>query len=434
MAGPAVKRALLGVALLALAAPALGQPYYRTGDPGWGDLGTVVRPVFPTANLSASGELEVEEPTPVNAVSFVYNVNTALVTPVLAAAGTVYQANAMAVLATSSGTTDSAQLETLYASRYVAGIGSRGTFSAMFSPCIPNSQQEVGKLTSQNGYGFGCSSVTGGFGVLRRSGGTDYWTAQSAWNVDTLSGSGQCAFKLNPSALNVYRVSYLWHGAGPISYWVSNGQRWCLVHVTNWVASGATQPHSLNPYLPLHARVYSTGTTTPLSISIGSMGDFIEGRDPTGSLPVLGIISSAYNVKDAGATETALISFKNKAANVYGGTNTNTVRVKLMSISLGATATAPTFRVLRNTTLGGTPSFSDLSTLTSVLQTDTAGTTVSGGTELYSGVVQTGTNREVDMSGYNIYLNPGDVITIDAAASGSVPPGAFASARWLEMP
>jgi hypothetical protein len=70
-----------------------------------------------------------------------------------------------------------------------------------------------------------------------------------------------------------------------------------------------------------------------------------------------------------------------------------------------------------------------------VIEYDTAGTTITGGTERWryfdpATIGGGGTPQYVDLSSLNIILNPGDTLTI-AASGSSVSP--TVSAQWQEL-
>ena len=109
-----------------------------------------------------------------------------------------------------------------------------------------------------------------------------------------------------------------------------------------------------------------------------------------------------------------------------------------MAVSAGVAADI-TFRIILNTTEGGTPSFTDFDTNTSVVQTDTAGTTISGGREIYScrlnatgGGGGSGAAAPFSLDGLNLVINPGDAITISAVSSTGTP-SVYASMGFIEL-
>lgn len=72
-----------------------------------------------------------------------------------------------------------------------------------------------------------------------------------------------------------------------------------------------------------------------------------------------------------------------------------------------------------NTTLGGSPSWTAFNSDASPGYYDTAGTTVSGGTQFFSIVLAKSDSAIVDLVDFGIFLNPGDSLTIAAQSDVS---------------
>ena len=90
------------------------------------------------------------------------------------------------------------------------------------------------------------------------------------------------------------------------------------------------------------------------------------------------------------------------------------------------------FQLIKNTTLGGTPSYTDISTNTSVVDYDTAGTTVSGGQIIDFGTLgATGTASESGSATTDILVLPGDTLTIAVRATATTT-DATVAIRWVE--
>jgi hypothetical protein len=87
---------------------------------------------------------------------------------------------------------------------------------------------------------------------------------------------------------------------------------------------------------------------------------------------------------------------------------------------------------VKNTTLGGTPAYTDISVNTSVIDYDTAGTTVTGGK-----VIDFGSLGKSDSAGESgtpttdIFLLPGETLTLAVrATSGNT--DTSVGIRWVE--
>jgi len=91
---------------------------------------------------------------------------------------------------------------------------------------------------------------------------------------------------------------------------------------------------------------------------------------------------------------------------------------------------ALSFRLLYNATLGGTPSYSDIDTNTSVVEVDTSATTVTGGFELLEVITVGGQGSQVVQLDRGFHMAPGDTLTVTAVSSSSST--AITSLGWVE--
>ena len=380
------------------------------------------------------GALATVSRTPIICLNFNYAINSYFTTTTTANAGTVTQANSSAVLQTGTNAAGSAVLESKAACRYNAGEGVYASFSAAFTTGVANSRQAIGLGDANDGIFFGYSGTT--FGVFRRSGGSDTFVAQSSWNgVDKFDGTGPSGVTLDPTKLNVFKIQLSWHGSGPIIYSIYNPADGQIVKVhTILYGNTATVPSMANPTLPLRAETINSGSTTNLTVKTSSMGAYIEGDAGIGSPPLIGAPASKSNTKATSTTEGNVLTLKNLATNVLGGTNTNRTRIRITSLSLQNTSGAQdiSVRLVLNTTLGGSPSYTNFDTNTSVAATDTAGTTLTGGREIFNARIGTGNNLYIELRNLDLQINPGDILTV-AATSASATPTVYAALTWLEL-
>ena len=79
---------------------------------------------------------------------------------------------------------------------------------------------------------------------------------------------------------------------------------------------------------------------------------------------------------------------------------------------------AGTFRLWENATLGGSPSYTDISANTSVISQDTAGTTVTGGKLLWVGGAGKDNGQSVDLTSLGIKMRPGSTYTFSCSTLG----------------
>lgn len=376
--------------------------------------------IFPPDSpfISAFGELVAQEMTPIVTVSFPYNINTAYVTATTANGGTVTQANSQAVLQTSTAANGSALLESIYAARYSPGQGMVWRGTAAFTTGAAGSQQERGIGDANDGFFFGYQGAT--FGIFRRQNGTDFFTAQSAWN------GGPIFSGFDPTKGNVYQIRYQWLGYGAIRYYIENPYTGVLqlVH-TIYYPNQAVIPSIFNPSLPDHTRVVNSGNATNLTVLVGSGGIYSEG--PYNSL---GARFSVGNRKTAITAETSVFALR---CNATFQSKTNRGRIHVDSIGSAISGNVDSqYRLVLNPTLGGVPSFTDINTNQSIAAFDIAGTTVTGGREIRRGPSSGNFQLSEDISSLEIRLNPGDVLVAAAASLAATPIAANLSLSWNE--
>jgi hypothetical protein len=372
---------------------------------------------LPAFQRAAFGGIIVNAETPVTFMDFPYNVNANLVTSTTVSTGTVTQANSKAVLQTSTSSTGLAQIESKDRVRYTPGQGVSARFTAVFTACAANSRQEIGIGDATDGFFFGCQGSV--FGVFRRQNGSDTFTAESAWNTDRMLGGGGA---LNPSGQtlnitngNVYEIQYQWLGFGMIRFFVESSTTGALqvVHTIQY-ANTTTNPSIFNPQLPLHAKVVNSGNTTNLTLQTASMSVVAEGPKVT----TVGNRESVTNAKTGvGTSLTNLVALQNRTT-FNSLTNRTMVRVDSVSIR-DALKLDALVQLVRNPTLDGVPSFTNVDTTNSIAAFDVAGTTVTGGVTIMSFSVAAGTSMAVDLSPYNILIAPGDTLACAALAESS---------------
>lgn len=386
--------------------------------------------------LDATGCLRVRQPSPIVAVEFHYAINPRFLTVTTANGGSAAGGvTGMAVLQSGAAANGSVLMVSKSAARYLGGTAMFGSWTTIFdTPKANNIQYSgVGTADLKDGFFYGYQGLN--FGIIHRVNSVDNFIPQASWNVDPLDGTGPSGIVLNQQTGNVFLCRYLWHGFGPIFFFVlADAVAWQLVHEIKW-SNANTTPSLINPTLNLMAQLANQGNATNVTMKLASMGIYAEGYDGQGNWPIIAALGSLGNNKSSITSETSILTIRDKTANVLGGTNTNLVRVKLTRLSLVAAAGATLFRGLLNATVGGVPSFSDWSTNESVIEFDTAGTTTGttpAGNERFRYFDPTGTGspQSFDVSSMNIVLNPGDTFTL-AASGSTVNPNC--SMQWQEL-
>jgi len=392
-----------------------------------------IEPVSNALNVniprSAFGEVETIQPTPVVQVDFVYNVNADMVDSTVTGSGTVTQADSMAVLQTTANASSSAMIETKRFLKYRPGQGCHIRGTALFTTGVANSEQIFGCGDDVDGLFFGYNGTS--FGVMTRNNSVDTWVAQADWNGDRMDGAGGSSNPtgqtLDPTKGNVYQINFQWLGFGLIEFAIedANTGRFVPVHRVRY-ANNNTVPSLLNPSFPILWKVENSSNTTNITLKTASAVAEVEGK-----IVYLGPTNAIGNSKtNVTTTLTNIVTIRNKAT--YQSI-TNRTPINILKYSLAVDGTKPAeYQIIKNATLGGTPAYTDISTNTSVIEYDTAGTTVANGQSIDFGTLgSTGTVSEAAGETTDIVILPGETLTIAANATQSTT-DATAGIRWVE--
>ena len=226
---------------------------------------------------------------------------------------------------------------------------------------------------------------------------------------------------------NVFEIQAQYLGFGAIKFFVEDTPgEFILVHQIEY-ANANTQPSLANPSLPVRYYVENGSTTDDMIVKSGSCGIFIEGIEkPHGALN--NVINSKTGI---GSTETNILTIQNRTS--YNSlTNHNLTYPYLLNIAtLGGTKPV-TIKLTLNTTLGGSPSYTNVDTLNSIISYDTAGTTLTGGIVLLGTVLGKEDRTTIDLKDLEeVFLEPGDILTVSASTpSGNVE--VYSSLTFLE--
>lgn len=388
--------------------------------------------------LTAFGDLRVSELSPIFQGSFEYTVdNTELLDNIVAAGGTVTQADGMGVVSTSATTGSSALLQSHTHVRYHAGLGGVARFTALFTTPVAATEQYAGladvvgsSAAFKNGYMVGYDGVT--FGFHRFQNDAKISVAQSAWD-DPLDGTGPSGMTLDQTKINLFFIQYQYLGAGAINLLVENEATGevIVVHTINY-ANLNTVPSTFNPNFHVVFFTDNKATTTDLIVKTSSFAYFIEGKttyienhQPQFSTNILS--------KGGVTSEVAIFTIRNK---VNYASKENFIDVILERI-VGAVEASSTnnlseIRLIKNATLGGTPSFADINASDSIVDIDVAGTTVTGGKHILT-IPLAGKNDKAieDITPFKVILQAGDTITAAGASANNAT--VKAEILWKEL-
>lgn len=369
--------------------------------------------------MSAFGDLRTVELNPIVQLSFEYTVdNTDLTGQDITNEGTITQADGMAVVSTSTTAGSIAHLDSARHTKYRPGFGGLFRGTALFTTPVAGTEQHIGIVDTQgssvafeNGYTIGYEGTI--FGVHRFANDTIETIALADCD-DPLDGKGISKMTLDQTKLNVYAIQYQYLGAGAIEYLIESDTTGQLIpfHTIHYTNKNI-EPSTHNPNFHLAIHVANGETTSNMTMKSSSMAYFTEGRDP--NFQEQEPQHSSGTVKKTEVTdEVAIFTIRVRAT--YAG-KTNYIDILLEHISASIEANSAnnlgTIRLVKNAELGGTPSWADINTTDSIVELDTAGTTVTGGEEFFP-IQLAGKNDRIaePLRELNMGFKPGDTVTL----------------------
>ena len=401
---------------------------FKNGRPVTGHIinkaGTIVDPAE-AMPLTAFGDLRTAELSPQFQGSFEYTVsNTDLNANIVANGGTVTQASGMGVVTSSTTTASTACFQSKRHAKYRPGLGGVSRFTALFTSPVAATEQYVGIVDEvgsgaafKNGYMVGYDGTTFGFHRFQNDSKTT--VTQASWD-DPLDGTGASGMTLDQTKLNVFFIQFQYLGAGVIKLYAEkeNGDI-VLVHSVQY-ANLNTEPSTHNPNFHHMMWVNNKATTDNLIVKSASYAFFVEGKTSFIELHQPDN-SSGTKEKTTVTTEVAIFTIRNKSTYV---TKTNFIDILLLRASASIEASSANnlgrVRIVKNATLGGTPSYGDINAANSVVEIDTAGTTVTGGKELGTSLLAGKNDRDsVNLTDSRLVLGPGETITISGISANS---------------
>jgi len=277
-------------------------------------------------------------------------------------------------------------------------------------------------------FSFGAGTTGAAATIARTKAGaasTDLFIPQSQWNGDKLDGTGASGVTLDPTKGNVFQIGIQYLGFGSITFKIeatpADGNNADFVTVHNLrLPNSLTNTSFGNPSFPFTMAVYSAGSTTNLTVKVGSFAGFIEG-DKVLHGNRFTYFNSLNNTVGANNLQ-ALFTIQN--TRYYAGRSNQAV-INILSVAGALKHTSPCiFYLIKNGALAGNPNFQSVSANSCSLQ-DTAATTVTyttGDQLLWTGHLgdtgeidhHFGGNNDLNMD--ELTLQPGEWITLAAKA------------------
>lgn len=290
-------------------------------------------------------------------------------------------------------------------------------------------RKSAGVTVGTQSFGAGTTGSAGS-GVVTKAGAAsvDTFISQSSWNGDKLDGTGASGVTADWTKGNVFQIGIQYLGFGAITFKVetstdsTNNATLAIVHTLKF-PNTLTAPTFTNPSFPFTMAAYSAGSTTDVSVKVGSYSGFIEGAKM-----LHGNRFTYFNqLTTVGSTNfQALFTIMN--TRYYVG-KANQVVINLLSLTGAIKHTSPViFYLIKGGALSGNPNFQPLST-NSASVWDTASTTVTystGDQLLWTGML--GDTGEIDHhfgnGTYNaeeLTLQPGEWVTLAAKSTTGSP-------------
>jgi hypothetical protein len=350
---------------------------------------------------------EMKTPVPIIQLSFSYLISPDTTTTTLVSSGTSTINNGTVVLSTAAAASSSSTI----ASRRYINIGSgrvvQASLSVAFATGVASSSQIIGLGSSEFGIFIGYLGVS--FGVMTRTGSTDTWTAQAAFNIDALNGTGPSAVTLTPTNGNSYGIIYDTTGYGSIAFTLMSSSISEPVVFHRIQLNQSATPVFRAYGSPLLAQIANTTNTTLVSMRVSSMSAFTNSPTlTTGPMKSVEMIKTISNT-----AYTPVLSISN-AGTYTSLSNTISLILKTLSISCDGTKGSIMVGVWDNATLVNS-SYSSVASSPASL--DTAATSMSGGTLLFSFPLYRSASKIMDMINQNIVVSPNNAITIASRCS-----------------
>lgn len=347
--------------------------------------------------------------------TFIYNVNTDLVNVTTSGSGTVTQANSKGVLQTGAAINSSALVQSRRFARYIPGSGLLTEATAIFTIGAAGSTQLIGIGDNANGFFFGYNGTS--FGVMRRQNSVDSWISQNSWNGDQLQGKGSSGMTLDTSKGNIYTIDFQWLGFGLITFGVVNPSTGYVIVVHQIMyANTSTNPSIFTPNLPLMAQVINTTNSTNITLQSASAMIYLEGLPTIANSTSNGINNNSASI--SGNTDTNILTIQNKS--LVSGI-TNHVPVILLSLSVSTNGGQNvSVRLVKNATLTGSTTFTDINSNNSVVAYNTAGTYTAGSGKFVAGFqLQKTDGQTFDLVDYQYTFQPNETMTVAALSTGN---------------
>lgn len=396
----------------------------RAAGNGNGGTGVTINLPDYTANptqpfVSTFGDQYVAQRSSYMEVMFPYGILTDIVTTSASGSGAqVTAASSSAKLEAGTTETGTAKIETKRNLRYIPGHESYAYFTVAFTGgTASNSTQWIGLFDDEDGFAIGYENTS--FSILYRSNITgsvvNTTVASTAFNIDKLDGTGPSGITIDPTKINIFKISYGWLGVAPAIFSImKNDGTWYPFHKIKLPNSLAT-PSLSTPVVPMRAEITKTAGSgaTNLAILTSSWAAGQIGEPAPVNKRTFG--TSVTGVSVSNSTEGPLISLESQST---FKTKTNKTTAELAYISISSDKQT-TFKIYKNPSSLTGASFGQVDSNSSIY-VDTSATAFSGGTTILGINVAANNSSTFNTTpgSFVIELLKDDQITITGLAQG----------------
>lgn len=293
-----------------------------------------------------------------------------------------------------------------------------------------------GTFSLFNGAGNIATVTTSTSGVLP----TDTFIAQSSWNVDTMNGSGQSRFTLNPQSGNVYGVGLQYLGYGNATFSIEDPETGFLTNCHMIRNAGTrTTPVLKDPHVSAMWKVVNSGSlASSVTIKGVSAANFVEGKILRNIGPSFSVSAERTGANDVENVLTPVLTIRANSVHrgraCFSEIDPFNMTVGSDTGSASATTLVSVF-VYKNANLTGPVNFISVDADRSICSYDISatGVSVTPRTQLIKTLVVAANRSEVvDLLGEDFYLCPGETLTIAAKCNKNNTSDVIASLSWFE--
>lgn len=263
---------------------------------------------------------------------------------------------------------------------------------------------------------FSVSGLTGSF-TTKVTGAISPVTfiSQSAFNIDTVDGTGTSLLNLNPQNGNVYQIGFQYLGFGNAIFQIENPETGHMtpVHMiknANARTAVVLKNHNVAPRW-LTRNTVSNGTGPNVTLKGASCAGFVEGALNLGLFPKFALSTS--KTLTLSNTQYPIITIKTNK--VHRETIDCLGQISLVKLSVAAAASSSKFStcyVYKNATLGNDAVFKYVDSTRSIVSYDTSATTFTNGVLVYSFTLSGADSLADNLMGYDFTSTNGETFTI----------------------